>query len=153
MTVRVRVIPCLDVRDGRVVKGVNFVQLRDAGALTLDDPLTKWLPNFDTGGRAITLRHLLTHTSGNKPGIATSGITSYEDGVARACRNPLGDAPGAVEEAAGAEVVEAAEAGAATTSRRSCSTAGASACRMAPPCRSSPAAACSAAAARGRSVR
>ena len=25
MTVRVRVIPCLDVRDGRVVKGVNFV--------------------------------------------------------------------------------------------------------------------------------
>ena len=31
MTVRVRVIPCLDVADGRVVKGVNFVELRDAG--------------------------------------------------------------------------------------------------------------------------
>jgi len=28
---KVRVIPCLDVKDGRVVKGVNFVQLRDAG--------------------------------------------------------------------------------------------------------------------------
>lgn len=27
----VRVIPCLDVKDGRVVKGVNFVDLRDAG--------------------------------------------------------------------------------------------------------------------------
>lgn len=26
-----RVIPCLDVKDGRIVKGVNFVQLRDAG--------------------------------------------------------------------------------------------------------------------------
>ncbi len=26
-----RVIPCLDVKDGRVVKGVNFVRLRDAG--------------------------------------------------------------------------------------------------------------------------
>ncbi|WP_251212153.1 imidazole glycerol phosphate synthase subunit HisF [Adlercreutzia murintestinalis] len=26
-----RVIPCMDVRDGRVVKGVNFVNLRDAG--------------------------------------------------------------------------------------------------------------------------
>jgi len=26
-----RIIPCLDVKDGRVVKGVNFVQLRDAG--------------------------------------------------------------------------------------------------------------------------
>ena len=31
MTVRVRVIPCLDVAEGRVVKGVNFVELRDAG--------------------------------------------------------------------------------------------------------------------------
>ncbi len=31
MTVRVRVIPCLDVANGRVVKGVNFVDLRDAG--------------------------------------------------------------------------------------------------------------------------
>ena len=28
---KTRVIPCLDVRDGRVVKGVNFVDLRDAG--------------------------------------------------------------------------------------------------------------------------
>lgn len=31
MSVRVRVIPCLDVANGRVVKGVNFVDLRDAG--------------------------------------------------------------------------------------------------------------------------
>ncbi len=31
MTVAVRVIPCLDVAGGRVVKGVNFVDLRDAG--------------------------------------------------------------------------------------------------------------------------
>jgi imidazole glycerol-phosphate synthase subunit HisF len=31
MTVAVRVIPCLDVDAGRVVKGVNFVDLRDAG--------------------------------------------------------------------------------------------------------------------------
>ena len=28
---KLRVIPCLDVKDGRVVKGVNFVELRDAG--------------------------------------------------------------------------------------------------------------------------
>lgn len=31
MTVRIRVIPCLDVANGRVVKGVNFVSLKDAG--------------------------------------------------------------------------------------------------------------------------
>ena len=28
---KTRIIPCLDVKDGRVVKGVNFVGLRDAG--------------------------------------------------------------------------------------------------------------------------
>ena len=31
MTLAVRIIPCLDVKDGRVVKGVNFVNLVDAG--------------------------------------------------------------------------------------------------------------------------
>ena len=31
MTLKVRIIPCLDVADGRVVKGVNFVDLVDAG--------------------------------------------------------------------------------------------------------------------------
>lgn len=31
MAVKVRIIPCLDVKDGRVVKGVNFVDLVDAG--------------------------------------------------------------------------------------------------------------------------
>jgi cyclase len=31
MTLKVRVIPCLDVKDGRVVKGVQFLELRDAG--------------------------------------------------------------------------------------------------------------------------
>ena len=31
MTLKARLIPCLDVKDGRVVKGVNFVNLKDAG--------------------------------------------------------------------------------------------------------------------------
>ncbi len=31
MSLAIRIIPCLDVADGRVVKGVNFVGLRDAG--------------------------------------------------------------------------------------------------------------------------
>ncbi len=39
-----RIIPCLDVRDGRVVKGVNFVQLRDAG-----DPVEQ-ARAYDTAG-------------------------------------------------------------------------------------------------------
>jgi len=31
MGLKIRIIPCLDVKDGRVVKGVNFVDLKDAG--------------------------------------------------------------------------------------------------------------------------
>ena len=31
MSVARRIIPCLDVNDGRVVKGVNFIALKDAG--------------------------------------------------------------------------------------------------------------------------
>ena len=30
-----RIIPCLDVRDGRVVKGTNFLRLRDMAAYCL----------------------------------------------------------------------------------------------------------------------
>jgi len=41
---KVRVIPCLDVKDGRVVKGVNFVNLRDAG-----DPVEAAVA-YDTAG-------------------------------------------------------------------------------------------------------
>ena len=31
MSLAKRIIPCLDVRDGRVVKGVQFVDIKDAG--------------------------------------------------------------------------------------------------------------------------
>ena len=31
MTVAVRIIPCLDIREGRVVKGINFENIIDAG--------------------------------------------------------------------------------------------------------------------------
>ncbi len=39
-----RIIPCLDVRDGRVVKGIHFVNLRDAG-----DPVEQ-AKTYDAGG-------------------------------------------------------------------------------------------------------
>jgi imidazole glycerol-phosphate synthase subunit HisF len=61
---KVRVIPCLDVKDGRVVKGVNFVNLRDAGdpveaAIAYDeagaDELTFLDINASHEGRAIML--------------------------------------------------------------------------------------------------
>lgn len=42
----------------------SILQLLDEGKLSLDDELTKWLPGISTGGRSITLRRLMTHTSG-----------------------------------------------------------------------------------------
>jgi CubicO group peptidase (beta-lactamase class C family) len=41
-----------------------ILQLRDQGKLGLDDDLVKWLPDFDTRGNNVTLRHLLGHSSG-----------------------------------------------------------------------------------------
>ena len=43
---------------------VAVLQLRDAGKLSLDDDVTKWLPELNTGGNRLTLRHLLAHTAG-----------------------------------------------------------------------------------------
>lgn len=49
MTVAVRVIPCLDVSAGRVVKGVNFQNLRDAG-----DPVELAAKYYEDGADEIT---------------------------------------------------------------------------------------------------
>jgi CubicO group peptidase (beta-lactamase class C family) len=43
---------------------VALLQLRDQGKLSLDDDITKWLPDFDPRGNKVTLRRLLDHTSG-----------------------------------------------------------------------------------------
>lgn len=42
----------------------SILQLLDDGKLGLDDDLSKWLPTVATSGRSITLRRLLSHTSG-----------------------------------------------------------------------------------------
>ncbi|PPL20564.1 imidazole glycerol phosphate synthase subunit HisF [Microterricola pindariensis] len=49
MALSVRVIPCLDVADGRVVKGVNFQNLRDAG-----DPVELAKRYFEQGADELT---------------------------------------------------------------------------------------------------
>lgn len=43
-----------------------ILQLRDAGKLSLDDDLTKYLPTYPTQGHRVTIRRLLNHTSGIK---------------------------------------------------------------------------------------
>ncbi len=49
MSLSVRVIPCLDVADGRVVKGVNFQNLRDAG-----DPVALARSYYEQGADELT---------------------------------------------------------------------------------------------------
>lgn len=49
MSLSVRVIPCLDVADGRVVKGVNFLNLRDAG-----DPIELAKRYYEDGADELT---------------------------------------------------------------------------------------------------
>jgi len=50
--------------DTKQFTAAAILQLRDQGKLSLDDEITKWLPDFDTRGNKVTLRHLLGHTSG-----------------------------------------------------------------------------------------
>jgi len=50
--------------DTKQFTAAAILQLRDAGKLSLDDEITKWLPDFETRGNKVTLRHLLGHTAG-----------------------------------------------------------------------------------------
>ncbi len=60
---KLRVIPCLDVKDGRVVKGVNFVSLRDAG-----DPVEQALLYDAAGADELTFLDI-TASSDNRDTI------------------------------------------------------------------------------------
>lgn len=55
-----RIIPCLDITDGRVVKGVNFLNLRDAG-----DPV-EWAKKYDRDGADELIFLDITATSNNR---------------------------------------------------------------------------------------
>jgi D-alanyl-D-alanine carboxypeptidase len=61
------------------------LQLVAEGALTLDDPVERWLPGLVPGGERITVRQLLNHTSGLFPFGADRAF------VAQAFRDPLRD--------------------------------------------------------------
>jgi D-alanyl-D-alanine carboxypeptidase len=44
--------------------GVAILMLAEEGALSLDDPITRFLPDYPLDGRTVTVEHLLGHTSG-----------------------------------------------------------------------------------------
>ncbi len=75
---KTRIIPCLDVKDGRVVKGVNFVALRDAG-----DPVQQAMA-YDAAG-ADELTFLDITASHDRRGIMLDVVAR----TAEACFMPL----------------------------------------------------------------
>jgi CubicO group peptidase (beta-lactamase class C family) len=69
----VAVEPDMVFRLGSITKqftAVSILMLAEQGKLALQDEITKFLPDYPTQGRKITVEHLLTHTS---------GIQSYTD--------------------------------------------------------------------------
>jgi CubicO group peptidase (beta-lactamase class C family) len=70
------------------------LKLVEAGKLSLDDPVSKYLPGVPEGKRAITVRHLLAHTSG-MPRSATGGRGPDLESAVRAYLGaPAARAPG-----------------------------------------------------------
>ncbi len=70
-------------RIGSITKSftaVAILALAAQGKLALDEPVTTYRPGYDTHGKTITLRHLLTHTSGIK------GYTELEEFEARSAQ-------------------------------------------------------------------
>jgi cyclase len=61
MTLKVRIIPCLDVADGRVVKGVNFVDLIDAG-----DPVEAAIAYDAAGADELTFLDITASSDGRE---------------------------------------------------------------------------------------
>jgi CubicO group peptidase (beta-lactamase class C family) len=65
----VPVEPDMVFRLGSITKqftAVSILMLADSGRLSLQDEITKFLPDYPTQGKRITIEHLLTHTSGIK---------------------------------------------------------------------------------------
>ena len=68
-----RVIPCLDVKNGRVVKGVNFVNLRDAG-----DPVELAAAYDQQGADEVVFLDITATHEGRKTTIEMASRASEE---------------------------------------------------------------------------
>ncbi len=80
-----------------IATNTAVMRLMEAGKIDISAPVSKYLPKFSGGEKdQVTVRHLLTHTSGTKPGISSAGWNGYEAGVEKACTEPLQSSPGKV---------------------------------------------------------
>jgi cyclase len=84
MTVRIRVIPCLDVANGRVVKGVNFVDLIDAG-----DPVEAARAYDAAGADELCFLDITASHEGRDTILDVVARTAEVEATADACFMPL----------------------------------------------------------------
>jgi cyclase len=64
----VKIMPCLDMKDGRVVKGVNFVGLKDAG-----DPVENARFYQEEGADELAMLDIAATVENRKHGLSGSG--------------------------------------------------------------------------------
>ena len=83
---------------GKQFTSAGIMLLAERGKLSLDDPITRWLPEGKTAWRGITIRHLLSHTSGianyTDGGVDLRKDYTENDLVKLALESPLDFAPG-----------------------------------------------------------
>ncbi|MGI8746290.1 MAG: exo-beta-N-acetylmuramidase NamZ domain-containing protein [Bryobacteraceae bacterium] len=73
----------------------SIMKLFEEGRIRLNDPVTEYLPEFEGGHTAITIRNLLTHFSGLRPDLDLSPQWSgYETGIEKALAEQPRYAPG-----------------------------------------------------------
>ena len=83
---RVRATPQTNYRLASVTKqftAASILLLAEDGKLSIDDPVKRWLPSLPAAADAVTIRHLLSHTS---------GLIDYEDVMPADTKDPLHDA-------------------------------------------------------------
>jgi uncharacterized protein YbbC (DUF1343 family)/CubicO group peptidase (beta-lactamase class C family) len=72
-----------------------LMKLLEEGRIRLDDPVTRYLPEFQGGHSAITLRNLMTHFSGLRPDLdLTPSWSGYDTGIAKALVDKPAGPPG-----------------------------------------------------------
>ena len=67
--------------------GYAFAMLHVEGKLNIDDPVSKYLDPWPEFDQVVTLRHLLTHTSGYREAYTMSNLAGRSVGVDRLSRD------------------------------------------------------------------
>ncbi|MCA9550918.1 MAG: beta-lactamase family protein [Myxococcales bacterium] len=79
---------------GKQFAAAAILVCRDRGKLTLDDPLSRFFEDLPEDKRAITVRQLLTHTSGLPQTYASEDAADRQAAVSAIARVPLARPPG-----------------------------------------------------------